>query len=174
MNKPTLIIKSPEHLLAQFIAMKCESEDRLQDLSDSLKQHNNMPSAEIYMRVIELIKVSIKNIEQKTERMNIPDIPPWESQWHYSEQPDLLCVESAHYLMSPLQALELALCTEKRMQEFLQQQINNTMKDEIQRIAKDLLVHEQQMAEQMLSWKDPLEKSQQEQVEDFDPPNMPE
>ena len=174
MNKPTLMIKSSEHLLAQFHAMKCESEDRLQDLTDSLKQHNNIPAADIYVRVNELVKETIKNLDKKVDGMTIPDIPPWESLWHYDEQPDSLCMESAHYLMSPLQALELALCTENRMQEFLQLQLEDSIRDDIQHVARELLVNEKQMTEKMLSWKELLVQSQQDQVEDFDPPNMPE
>ena len=174
MNNEKLIIKSPEHLFAQVYAMKCESEDRLQDLIDSLKQHNNSAAADIFSRTIELIQGSIKNIEQRTQGMQLPEIPPWESQWHCKEQPDCLCIENAHYLMTPLQALELALFNEKRIQEFFALQIDKQTNKEIRLIADELLVQEKQLTAQIYSWRKLLENSQTEQNEDFDPPNVPE
>ncbi len=174
MNNEKLIIKSPEHLLAQVYAMKCESEDRLQDLIDSLKQHNNSAAADVFSRTIELIKVSIKNIEQRTQGMQLPEIPPWEAQWHCEEQPDCLCIENAHYLMTPLQALDLAIFNEKRLQEFFLQQIDEGITEEIRLIANELFVQEKQLSIQIHSWKEQLEHSQTEPDEDFDPPNIPE
>ena len=174
MSKDILIIKSPEHLFAQVYAMKCESEDRLQDLIDSLNQHNNIAAADIFSRTIELIKLSLANIEQRVQGMQLPQIPPWESQWHCDDQPDLLCIENAHYLMSPLQALDLALFNEQRLQEFFKQQADIGMDEEIRLIANEFLVQEKQLTAQMQSWKKQLENSETEQNEDFDPPNIPE
>ena len=174
MNNEKLIIQSPEHLLAQVYAMKCESEDRLQDLIDSLKQHNNSAAADVFSRTIELIKVSIKNIEQRTQGMQLPEIPPWEAQWHCEVQPDCLCIENAHYLMTPLQALELAIFNEKRLQEFFKEQIDNEINEEIRLIASEFLIQEKQLTIQMHSWKEQLENNQMEQNEDLDPPNIPE
>ena len=174
MNNEKLTIKSPEHLLAQVYAMKCESEDRLQDLIDSLKQHNNGAAADVFSRTNELIKLSIKNLEQRTQGMQLPEIPPWELQWHSKEQPDCLCMENAHYLMTPLQALELAIFNEKHLQEFFIQQIDTGVNEEIRLIADEFLVQEKQLTVQMHSWKEQLENDPTEQNEDFDPPNMPE
>ena len=174
MNNEKLVIKSPEHLLAQVYAMKCESEDRLQDLIGSLKQHNNSAAADIFSRTIELIQDSIKNIEHRAQGMQLPEIPPWESQWYCEEQPDYLCIENAHYLMTPLQALDLAIFNEKRLQEFFIQQIDNGITEKIRLIANEFLVQEKQLTVQMHSWKQQLELSQTEQNEDYDPPNIPE
>lgn len=174
MNNEKLIIKSPEHLLAQVYAMKCESEDRLQNLIDSLKQHNNIAAADIFSRTIKLIQDSIKNIEHRAQGMQLPEIPPWESQWYCEEQPDCQCIENAHYLMTPLQALELAIFNEKRLQEFFKEQIDNEINEEIRFIANEFLIQEKQLTVQMHSWKEQLENSQTEQNEDFDPPNVPE
>jgi len=174
MNNEKLIIQSPEHLLAQVYAMKCESEDRLQDLIDSLKQHNNSAAADIFSRTIELIQDSIKNIEHRAQGMQLPEIPPWEAQWHCEVQPDCLCIENAHYLMTPLQALELAIFNEKRLQEFFALQIDTGVNEKIRLIADDFLIQEKQLTKQMHSWKKQLENNPAEQNEDLDPPNIPE
>ena len=174
MNNEKLLIKSPEHLFAQVYAMKCESEDRLQDLIDSLKQHNNSAAADVFSRTIELIQVSIKNIEQRTEGMKLPQIPPWEAQWYCEDQPDCLCIDNAHYLMTPSQALDLSILNEKHLQEFFAQQIDMSVNEEIHLIANDFLIQEKQLTKQMHSWKKQLESSPIEQNEDFDPPNIPE
>ena len=174
MNNEKLTITSAEHLFAQVYAMKCESEDRLQDLIDSLQQHNNSAAAEIFSRTLELIQGSIKNIEQRTQGMQFPQIPPWEAQWHCEEQADYLCIENAHYLMTSLQALELAILNEKRFQAFFKQQIDIAVNKKIRHMADDFLTQEKQLTKQMHSWKKQLESSSTEYNEDFDPPNIPE
>ena len=174
MNNEKLIIKSPEHLFAQVYAMKCESEDRLQDLMDSLNQHNNSSAADIFSHTIDLIKLSLKNIELRVQGMQLPEIPPWESQWHCDHQPDLVCIENAHYLMSPLQALELALFNERRLLEFFKQQIDNGINQEIRLLADEFLTQEMKLTAQMDSWREKLENDPMEKIEDFDPTNVPE
>lgn len=174
MNDVILIIKSPEHLLAQVHAMKCESEDRLQDLIDSLTQHNNIAAANIFSHTIELIKLSLINIEQRAKGMQLPEIPPWESQWHYDDQPDSACIERAHYLMTPLQALNLAIVNENRLHEFFKQQADKGINKEVRLIANDLLIQEKLLIEQMQSLITQFENSEINDNEDLDPPNIPE
>ena len=174
MNSEKLIIKSPEHLFAQVYAMKCESEDRLQDLIDSLQQHNNSAAADIFSRTLELIQGSIKKIEQRTQIMQLPEIPPWESQWHCEQQADSFCIENAHYLMTPLQALGLAIYNEKRLQKFLIQLSDNDINEDIRIIAHELEILEIQLMKEMQSWREQLDMSKMKQHEDLDPPNIPE
>lgn len=174
MSEKTLLIKSPEHLLAQAYAMKCESEDRLQDLVDSLKQHNNMAAADIFSRTIDLIKLSLNEIELRVHEMDLPQIPPWEYQWYCDDQPDSVCIEKAHYLMTPVQALELAIVIENRFQEFFKQQTDNKISEDIRLIAYELAIHEKHLMKQLQSWKEQLDTSEIEQIQDFDPPNIPE
>lgn len=174
MSKQILIIESPEHLLAQVHAMKCESEDRLQDLIDSLTQHNNIAAADIFSHTIELIRASLENIEQRAQGMQLPDIPPWESQWHCKDHPDCVCMEHAHYLMTPLQALDLAIFNESCLYEFFKQQADHGVNKDIRHIANELKVLEKQLTKQMQSWRAQLESSETAQNEDLDPPNVPE
>lgn len=174
MSETILIIKTPEHLLAQVHAMKCESEDRLQDLIDSLTQHNNIDAANVFSHTIELIKLSLIDIEQRAKGMQLPEIPPWESQWHCDDQPDSACIDSVHYLMTPLQALNLAIFNENRLHEFFKQQANKGINEDVRLIANELLIQEKFLIEQMHSMITQFEKSEINDNEDFDPPNIPE
>lgn len=167
-------IKSSAHLLAHVHAMKCESEDRLQDLSDCLTQHNNLQAAEIFDQTIRLIQQGLLKIEQYAAGMELPNIPPWQYQWHCQDQPDCLCIDQAHYMMTPLQALDLAVFNEQRLQMFCKQQMDNGIADNIKQLAAALYQLELQHIDKMSSWREQLNLLENELLEDFDPPNMPE
>lgn len=173
MSDNRLTINSVEHLLAQAHAMKCESEDRLQDLADSLRQHHNLAAADIFSRTLTLIERSIKDIEQRVQAMTLPLIPPWESQWHCIEQPDSVCIDKAHYLMTPVQALDLAIYNETRLQVFFDQQSEQTIIEAIRLIAQELSADEKELIRQMQLWREALDNSEIHH-EDLDPPNIPE
>jgi len=174
MNNKNSTIKSPEHLLAQLYAMKCDSADRLQDLIDTLQQHHNKAAADIFLRTLELIQESIKEIELRAQGLQLPSIPPWEIQWQSQRQADCQCIDNAHYLMSAQQAIELALSNERGFHEFFKQQISDHKNNKIIIMGNELYQKEKQITEKMNRWREQLKDNLPEQNEDLDPPNIPE
>jgi len=173
-QKGKVKIDSVEYFLAHIHAMKCESESCLEDLADCLSQHNNRTAADMFTRIVKVIKLSLKNIEVISKDLTLPDIPPWKYQWNYQQQPDNLCLEQAHYLMPPLQALDLAIFNESRIEAFYRQHTEQGVDENIRQIANELSSQEQRLIEQMQSWREELDKMETNYEEDYDPPNMPE
>ena len=139
-----------------------------------MSEHNNHTAADIFAQSIELIQISLKSIESMSKDLTLPDIPPWKYQWKYQQQPDSLCLDQAHYLMTPLQALNLVVFNESQIEAFCLQYAENGVNENIRQIAKKLSSQEQYLIEQMQSWHEQLDKMDINHEEDYDPPNMPE
>ncbi|MBF0264628.1 MAG: hypothetical protein HQL46_05095 [Gammaproteobacteria bacterium] len=166
-------IDSVEYLYAIVHAMKCESEDRLQDLADCLENHHNKEAEDIFRQAINLIQKSIDGIEYKTSDLSLPSIPPWEYQSLGLTDPDCHCMENAHYLMSAKEALNLTIVNEERISYFLEQLKRHTDSSIIE-VAENIVKEEKQLLAEMATWHKDIEESEPKRTEDFDPPNMPE
>jgi len=166
-------IDSVEYLYAIVHAMKCESEDRLQDLADCLENHHNTAAEQIFRKTITLVQNSIESIENKTRDMSLPSIPPWEYQSLGLTDPDCHCMDHAHYLMNAKEALNLAIVNEERIAYFLEQLKRHT-DISIVKVAESIVNDEKSLLAEMAEWHKDIEINEHHQSEDFDPPNMPE
>jgi hypothetical protein len=174
MSNPPLIIHSIEQLLAQAQAMKCESDDRLHDLEHTLREHNNCKAADVFLQIRAWIKHSITDIEQRTKTMTLPVIPPWDAQWSCAEPADCACMEQAHYLMSPQQALKLTLYNEQRFSVFFDHQSQHGATPTIRQTAEELLTQDKKLMAQIQALQDNFDPDDNYEQDDFDPPNIPE
>ncbi len=174
MSNTPLTIHSIEQLLAQAHAMKCESDDRLHDLEHSLREHHNAKAAAVFLQIRAWLKHSINDIEQRASAMTLPVIPPWDAQWSCAEPADCACMEQAHYLMSPQQALKLTLYNEQRFAVFFDHQSQQGATPAIRQTAKELLTQDKKLMAQIQALQDKFDPDDDCKQDDFDPPNTPE
>ena len=166
-------ISSEAEFLAHMLALKNESEERLQTLADCLYAHNNSRAAEVFQQLANDLAESIRLLEDKAAGIELPNIPPWEYQWHCSNNPEALCMDHAHYLMSMRQALELALFNEQRGLAFLQRIHDEVADESIRALSSDQIDIEQRFAERLREWMLGLPEDEA-MCDDLDPPHMPE
>ena len=167
-------INSIEEFLAHALALKCETEDRLQELADCLEEHNNLNVAHIFRELQKLAEDSVRKIEQLAEGMELPSIPIWEFQWHCSNSPESACIDNAHYQMSTRQALELAKFNSRRTYRFLMMVLDQTGIDEVKTSAKHLLGYEEKFISRIEQLLKDTGDEEQPMCTDLDPPNTPE
>ncbi len=167
-----ITISSEAEFLAHVIALKQESEERLQIMADCLSEHNNFDAAEVFQHLAEIIRKNIKQLENKAINVELPEIAPWEYQWHCADDPDSICMDQAHYMMSARESLELALFNEQRSVEFFNRVYAEVNKPEVRNLAEHLIKTEKDYAEVISQRLE--EASHDELLEDLDPPNMPE
>ena len=167
-------INSIEEFLAHSLALKCETEDRLQELADCLEEHNNLNVAHIFRELQKLAEQSVLEIEQQAEGMKLPSIPIWEFQWYCSNSPESACIDNAHYQMSTRQALELAKFNSGRTHRFLMLVIDEIRIDAVQQSAQQLLGHEEIFISRIEQWLIDIGEEDQPMCSDLDPPNSPE
>jgi len=167
-------INSIEEFLAHSLALKCETEDRLQDLADCLEEHNNLDVAVIFRELQKLAEDSVSEIEQLAEGLELPSIPIWEFQWYCSNSPESACIDNAHYQMNTRQALELAKFNGKRTHRFFMMVLDQVDIDEIQTSAQQLLGYEENFISRIEQWLQDIGDEDQPMCSDLDPPNTPE
>ena len=112
-------LDNAEEFLAHMLALKCETEDRLQDLADCLEEHHNLEAADVFRHFQGLAADGVDEIERLAKGYELPSIPIWEYEWHTINSPENACIDNAHYLMSSRQALELARLNSRRTHDFL-------------------------------------------------------
>ncbi len=166
-------INSIEEFLAHSHSLKCETEDRLQELADCLEEHNNQEVAHIFRELETLAARSVSDIEQLAEGMQLPVIPIWEFQWHCSNSPESACIDNAHYLMNTRQALELAQFNSRRTYRFFMQVIEEVAIDQVKENARQLLTHEELFIARIEQWLDDIGDKDKPMCTDLDPPNTP-
>ncbi|TNF53929.1 MAG: rubrerythrin, partial [Gammaproteobacteria bacterium] len=103
--------------------------------------------------------------------------PPWDFKWDAAGSPEANASEQdeeLNYLMTPIQAMHLALHNEIRGRDFYARVAAGSPDPEVRRLAAEMADEETEHAdllEQKLARMDP---SRAQPVEDLDPPNMPE
>lgn len=159
--------------LAHAIALKQESEERLEGLADCLEAHNNLLASEVFRTLAERIAENVNQLETQAANHSLPVVEPWAYQWHCADDPESLCIDQAHYLMTGREALELARFNEQRGMQFLERVVDEVDHPGVQQLALQMLSVEQEFA-QMISQM--LETLAEDSLpcEDFDPPNIPE
>jgi hypothetical protein len=167
-------INSIEEFLAHSLALKCETEDRLQELADCLEEHNNLNVARIFRDLQKLAAENVNHIEQLAEGLELPSIPIWDFQWYCSNSPESACIDNAHYQMNTRQALELAKFNSSRTHRFLMLVIEEISIEEVQESAQLLLSHEEIFISRIGQWMEDIGNDDTPMCSDLDPPNMPE
>jgi len=169
----SIYLTSLEEFVAHAIALKDESEERLDHLGHCLAEHNNPEAARVFQQLAEANTQAIQELQSVARNMTLPQIPPWEFQWHCADDPDALCIDEAHYLMSVRQSLKLALFNELRNLQFFEV-VHESVEDQaIKDLAQRLIQQEQVVTMDMQQRIDNLPEDEQA-IEDLDPPNMPE
>ena len=172
-EQDTISIADEAEFLAHVIALKNESEERLQVMADCLSEHNNPNAAGVFTELAQFIAGTIGQLEDKAREHHLPEIPPWEYQWHCATDPEAICMDHAHYLMSVREALELALFNEKRSMEFFQRIEQDVTHPEVVELAREQLMIEKEFAD--LIQQRLMGLAEEDLVcEDLDPPNIPE
>ncbi len=164
---------SLEEFLAQALALKYESEERLDQLAQCLAEHNNPAAAEVFESLANAVGTMIQELEALAADKSLPQIPPWEYQWHCDDDPEALCIDHAHYLMTIRQSLELAQFNELRSLQFFQKVEEVVADDQIKQLAQRLIHLETVFAGDIRQRLENLSEDISS-CEDFDPPNMPE
>jgi len=173
--KPELKIElsGMEEFLAHALALKYESEERLEQLAHCLAEHNNQAAADVFQGLIDSIGSVIRELEALAADRYLPQIPPWEYQWHCDDDPEALCIDQAHYLMTARQSLELARFNELRSLQFFQKVKDEVADDQIASLAQRLIEIELAFADDIQQRLESLPQDSPP-CEDLDPPNMPE
>ena len=173
-DSPSQTITSVAEFLAHALELEIESVQRYKELADSMEVHNNPEVAQLFRRLAEYSTLHAEEVRQRTQGMELPEIPPWDFKWNMPESPEAARMEEANYLMNTQQALEMALHNEIRGRDFYADVAAKSPDPEVQAIAAEMVDEESEHVVLLERWVERAARQSHDPQEDLDPPNMPE
>ncbi len=159
--------------LAHAQALETESGERYRELSETLEIHNNPEAAALFQKLAHYGESRAEEVVQQTGGMALPELPPWECQWLSAEGPHR-CMEEAHYLMTPYQALRLVLRNESCSCNLYRRSLRDAVDLGVKKIASEMIREKEKHLEWLYSCIEREAETHHPPQEDLDPPNAPE
>jgi len=163
-------MKTLAELLAHALAMEIEAAERYEDLADQMVLCNNETVAELFRRMSELETLHVEKIRDRIGALELPEIAPWDYRWRDPEAPEISALDKIHYLMTPYQALAVALHNEQRALEYYSEITKQIHDDEILTLARELADEEREHVKLVEEWLAKYPEPSPDWNEDPDPP----
>jgi rubrerythrin len=163
-------MESMEAFLAHAIAIEVEAAERYGELAEQMRAHKNEACAALFGRLADLEHKHAERLKRDTSGRTLPKIEPWDYQWEGAEAPETISLGGNHYLMTPRQALELALINEERAQSFFVGVSKRALKFDVQALAKQYAEEERTHVALISKWLESLPKPPQDWARDLATP----
>lgn len=162
-------IETAGALLAHAYRMELEAQERYVWLAEQMQTHNNVDLAALFRELARVEGLHAADIEKQMQGMDVPHINPLDYQWPGHESPEALDMGDMHYLMTPHQALKLALKAEQNAYDFFDRLLKATDDPDVKHFAAEFAEEEREHVDLVLR---ELQKYPEtaEPREDIDPP----
>ncbi|MGI9426459.1 MAG: ferritin-like domain-containing protein, partial [Hyphomicrobiaceae bacterium] len=118
---PDSHISSVAELLAHAYRMELEASERYSDLAEQMDLHNNTELANLFRKLSEVETIHAKDILQQMQNLGVSLPTPADDKWPDDEPPESIDLGAVSYIMTPREALQLALDAERRAYDFFDQ-----------------------------------------------------
>ena len=167
-------IASVEEFLVHAYTLEQESVDRYEELADVMEVHNNHDIAALFRKFAGFGRKHAAEVLRLSEGRELPRLQPWEFKWLDAEGPETSDVFDAHYLMTPIHALQVALGNEKSGYEYYDFLACNSPNAEVRTLAREFAAEEAEHVSLLQQWIANTEPADADWDEDPDPPQTPE
>ena len=171
-EKSTPVINSMTELLAHALALEIEAVARYAELADIMAAHNNQEVAALFKKMSQIEKLHVETIHEQIDSRQLKKLPVIKYQWIASEGPETTDLADLHYLMTPNQALRLALLNEQRARDYYQAIHQSTTDHDTRVLAEELAVEEEEHVTLLLNWLDKIPATDNHWDRDDDLPNI--
>ena len=161
--------------LAHSVALEQEAAERLYELADAMAVHNNRPLQALFLELANFSERHAGEVQTHCQGKPLPMLQAWEYSWPDEESPEVFHYSRIHYLMTPEQALQVALEVEQNAQNFYEDVARRSGNGALQQLAQGFAQEESEHVQAVLT------RLRAEQGAgrafdntDFDPPHMPE
>ena len=159
-------------LLAHALALEEEAAERYAELAEVMVTHNNPDAAELFRRMAVIEQRHVDEIRQQIARRALTDLPSAHYRWVGLEGPETTDHADLHYLMTPRQALLLALRNEQRARDYYVAIAQHSSDPEVTELASELAEEECEHVEWVEQWLERFPPTQADWDHDDDPPNL--
>jgi rubrerythrin len=167
--QPTAAIETAGELLTHAYQMELEAQERYGYLAEQMDVHNNVELAKLFRELARVEGLHASDILERLMGMNLPQIGPLEYKWPGGESPEALDMGEMHYMMTPREALMLALMAEQNAFEFFDRLVRTSPDEDIKRFAVEFAQEEQEHVELVLGELKKYPETGEPPREDMDP-----
>jgi len=137
-------IRSAPELYAHAIAIEREAAERYAEFAERLADLGNDAVAGVFAWLASVEGEHLQTLQSRTEGVELPELVLNEYRWLDSGPPETAARELVFRLMTPRQALQIALAAEKRAQAFFEG-VMMRAEDPAQRsLAQEMALEEQE------------------------------
>jgi rubrerythrin len=123
---------------ANALAIEREAAARSAQFADYLEDHGEQATADLFRKLARFEQQHVAELERRTAGMPLPTLRAWEFSWLDNAPAEQVDHEFIFHLMTPHDALKIALGAEKRAQALYEQAIASSEDAEVKRLAREL------------------------------------
>ena len=172
---PAPTIESVPEFLVHALELEHESAERYRLLAETMVVHHNVEVADLFRRMADMSDAHASQVVARAEGVLLPEIAPWDFKWGYPGSPEGSCLDDVEvsYLMTPQQALRLALHNEIRGRNFYAHVASSSPAPNVRAIAGEMAEEEDEHVDLLKDWIAQEDTAAGEVPTDLDPPNIP-
>ena len=158
-------------LYAIAYQIEADAVERYTMLADQMEMHNNLPLVDIFRDLARAETIHRDQICRMAGDFDVAALAPKVARWRIGESPESADLGAAEYLMTPRDALRMALVAEQRALEFFRGLLAGAVDPDVRRLAAELVEEEAAhvaLCHRLLQRYPPMAGSQP--AEDPDPP----
>lgn len=111
-------VTSVAELLAAAYRIEADAVERYTMLADSMQTHNNLELARLFRELADIEGIHAREIQRRAADLDVTADAGRLWRLQRDASPEEAELDAAHYLMTPWQALQMALAAEQRALEF--------------------------------------------------------
>lgn len=123
---------------ANALAIEREAAARSAQFAEYLEDHGELATAELFRRLARFERQHVDELERRTAGMPLPALRPWEFSWLDNAPAEQVDHHFIFHLMTPHDALKIALGAERRAQMLYEQVIATSEDPEVKQLAREL------------------------------------
>lgn len=143
---------SVSELLLHALVIELEAMQRYKQLSEMMEQTGNMKVAKIFARMSDIEAKHADIIDEQIRGRKLPMLTPSQYHWRGIEAPENTDSTRLFHLMTPCQAMSLALDNEKRAYEFFEDVVDDSTDERVREMAAEFAVEEKQHVAWVEEW----------------------
>lgn len=167
-------IKTVEDFLAHALTLETEAANGYEEIGDAMEVHNNPETAELFHRFAKYCRKHAEEVRSLAAGKTLPQIAPWDFVWKDQDAPEAPSAANAHYKMTTLQALALAMRAERQARDFYRAVAESAINDEVRKMAIEFAEEEAEHVRMLREWMKAHPKPEKDWDYDPDPPSIPE
>jgi rubrerythrin len=135
-------IRSTGELYAHAIAIEREAAERYSELAERMDDEGREDLARVFSELAFMEAEHLATLEQRTEGVALPAIPAGRYRWLENGAPETAARELVFRLMTPRNALAIALVAERRAQAFFEHVFWTTPDPALRALAREMAAEE--------------------------------